>query len=168
LEEKLNIVAQEIRRIAFDWEEKLKGLTEEERVTRLNRQGRNIKLIIGHLIDSASNNHQRMIRLQYTSNLDFPGYSTENDMWISIQQYHSEDWNEMLQLWKYYILHIAHIIAHTDHSWLSNEWMDGKNDPITLNDVIFGYLAHLRLHMSEINALLEQNGNGKNHTSLEN
>jgi hypothetical protein len=159
LEEKLHGIAQEIRKIAFEWEEKLKDLGEDERVARLNRQGRNIKLIIGHLIDSASNHHQRMIRLQYTSNLSFPDFSYENDMWISIQQYHQEDWIEMLQLWKYYNLHIAHIVAHADQSWLSNSWSDGRNDPVTLKDLILDYLAHLRLHLNDIEELLQvENG----------
>lgn len=160
LEKKLSIVAQEIRKIVFDWEEKLRSIPEDKRVANLNRQGRNIKLIVGHLIDSASNNHQRMIRLQYTSNLSFPNYTKENDLWISIQQYHQEDWFEMLQLWKYYNLHIAHIISHTDHSWLSNVWSDGRNDPVSLKDLIFDYLAHLTLHINEINELL-QTENGK-------
>jgi hypothetical protein len=154
LDAELSGISQEIRKIAFEWEEILSDLPEDVIVARLNRQGRNIKQIIGHLIDSASNNHQRMVRLQYTSNLVFPDYTKENDMWICIQQHQVENWHEMLQLWKYYNLHIAHCISYTDRSWLNNEWSDGKRDPLSLKDIIYDYLAHLTLHIGEINALI--------------
>ena len=148
----------EIRKLAFEWEEKLKALPEDITLTRLNRQGRNIKQIIGHMIDSASNNHHRMVRLQYTSHLIFPDYTHENDMWISIQQHHLENWFEMLQLWKYFNLHIAHIISHTDQSWLGNTWTDANGEPHTLKDVIFDYVAHLTLHIGQVRQLLEAGG----------
>ena len=161
MESEFNNISLEIRRIAFDWEEKLRELPEEVIVARLNRQGRNIKQIIGHLIDSASNNHQRMVRLQYTANLIFPDYTRENDMWISIQHHQQENWYEMLQLWKFFNLHIAHIISHTDRSWLNNEWSDGKRDPISLKAVIYEYIAHLTLHINEISSLM------KSHTAVD-
>lgn len=160
LEATLQNIALEIRRISFEWEERLRDLPEDTIIVRLNRQGRNIKNLIGHLIDSASNNHQRMVRLQYTSNLQFPGFSFENEVWISIQKHQEEDWFEMLQLWKYYNLHIAHIISHMDQSWLSNEWSDGTSDPVSLRDIIFDYLAHLTMHLNEIKSLLESNVEG--------
>lgn len=145
--------------MVFEWEAKLTDIPEGTLVTRLNRQGRNIKQIIGHLIDSASNHHQRFVRLQYTSYLVFPDFSKENDTWISIQQHQEENWHEMLQLWKFYNLHLAHIIVHIDHSWLKNTWTDGELDPILLEDSIFEYLSHLTLHINEIKALMEmQNG----------
>lgn len=161
LDSELSSISHEIRKIAFEWEARLKDLPEDVIVTKLNRQGRNIKQIIGHLIDSASNNHQRMVRLQYTSNLIFPDYTLENDMWISIQQHQQEDWLEMLQLWKYFNLHIAHCISHADRSWLNNEWSDGRRDPVSLKDIIYDYLAHITLHIGEIRTLLAS------HTQLE-
>lgn len=51
----------------IETEEKvLTSLSEETIRQKRNRQNRTIKQILGHLIDSASNNHQRMIRLQYS------------------------------------------------------------------------------------------------------
>ena len=43
----------------------LLSLTEEQVSVRRNSQNRTVKMLVGHLIDSASNNHQRMVRLQY-------------------------------------------------------------------------------------------------------
>lgn len=45
-----------------------------------NSQDRTIKQIMGHLIDSASNNHQRIVRLQYNEYLIFPDYRQDNDL----------------------------------------------------------------------------------------
>lgn len=156
MENSFGHVIREIRRIAFEWEDKLIGLPQDVTIARLNRQGRNIKMIIGHLIDSASNNHQRMVRLQYTSNLVFPDYTMQNDQWISIQQHQEENWEEMLHLWKYFNLHIAHIISHTDPGWLNNIWIDENRDPVSLREIILNYLAHLSLHIKEIKALVSQ------------
>lgn len=67
-----------------------------------NKQNRTIKQILGHLIDSASNNHQRMVRLQYSKDLlFFPDYRQDNDLWIALQDYQNEDWNNLIQLWKF-------------------------------------------------------------------
>ena len=46
-----------------------------------------VKEIVGHLVDSASNNHQRFVRLQVTDGLVFPDYSQDNDSWVAIQSF---------------------------------------------------------------------------------
>ena len=71
----------------IETEEKvLTSLPEETITQKRNRQNRTIKQILGHLIDSASNNHQRMIRLQYSKDLlFFPDYRQDNDLWIALQ-----------------------------------------------------------------------------------
>src|SRR5437764_8545226 len=66
------------------------------------------KEIIGHLIDSASNNHQRFVRAQFTDDLIFAGY--EQDAWVSVQQYGRESWPLLVQLWKSFNLHLAHVM----------------------------------------------------------
>ena len=48
------------------------------------------KEFLGHLIDSATNNHQRFVRAQATPRLDFPGY--EQEFWVSTQAYAGAPW----------------------------------------------------------------------------
>ncbi len=43
-----------------------------------------VKEIVGHLVDSASNNHQRLVRLQVADGLVFPDYSKNNTSWVVI------------------------------------------------------------------------------------
>src|ERR671912_1363506 len=69
------------------------------------------KQIIGHLIDSAANNHSRFVRAQFKDDLVFPGY--EQEAWVDSQQYQQKDWNELVQLWKLYNRHILHIMKVT-------------------------------------------------------
>ncbi len=66
----------------IETEEKvLTSLPEETITQKRNRQNRTIKQILGHLIDSASNNHQRMIRLQYSKDLlFFPDYRSVDSL----------------------------------------------------------------------------------------
>lgn len=68
------VYTDEIKRVVDQWEPKLLALPEEVITERRNHQNRTIKQLLGHLVDSASNNHQRMIRLQYNDSLVFPDY----------------------------------------------------------------------------------------------
>ena len=75
----------------------LNDLSVEVITQRINRQNRTIKQILGHLIDSASNNHQRMVRLQYSKDLlFFPDYRQDNDLWIALQDYQNTDWANLI------------------------------------------------------------------------
>jgi len=86
------------------WEPRLLALPEGTFSNRKNSQNRSIKQILGHMVDSASNNTHRVIHLQYRENpMTFPNYATNgnNDRWIAIQDYQHENWQNLVQLWKY-------------------------------------------------------------------
>ena len=55
------------------------------------------KQVIGHLIDSASNNHQRFIRAQQGTELAFPPYA--QDHWVNCQRYAERQWDDVVSLW---------------------------------------------------------------------
>ena len=77
-----------------EWECKLKELPNDVITQRRNNQNRTIKQIVGHMIDSASNNKHRIVHLHYqNSPLVFPNYATygNNDRWIAIQRYQEEE-----------------------------------------------------------------------------
>lgn len=139
------------------WEPKLSELSEEIITQRRNSQDRTIKQIVGHMIDSASNNTHRIVHLHYQDNpLVFPNYATygNNDRWIAIQRYQEEEWHNLVQLWKYSNLHIAHLIENIDPSKLENQWQAGEGRLISMREMIVGYLGHLKLHLDEIDALI--------------
>ncbi len=132
----------------------LKDLSTEIITQRRNKQNRTIKQILGHLVDSASNNHQRIVRLQYSKDLlFFPDYRQDNDLWIALQNYQNADWTNLIQLWKFYNLHIIQIIHSVDKNKLGSYWCDFEGTKVTLKEMIEGYLDHLLLHIKEIHEL---------------
>lgn len=56
---------QELLRLINEWEPKLSALSKDIITNRRNGQNRTIKQIVGHMIDSASNNIHRIVHLQY-------------------------------------------------------------------------------------------------------
>ena len=145
-----------ITRVIETEESLLSSLSLEVITLRRNRQNRSIKQILGHLIDSASNNHQRMVRLQYSKDLlFFPDYRQDNDLWITLQDYQNADWENLIQLWKCYNLHIIQVIKSVDMTRLDSYWCDFEGTKVTLKEMIEGYLEHLLLHMKEIHELLD-------------
>lgn len=131
----------------------LEGLPEEVVSTGRNSQGRTIKELVGHLVDSSSNNHQRMVRLQYNERLVFPDYTQDNDRWIKLQDYNSAPWKELVGLWRLCTLHIARVMDAADDSAMDNRWTDFEGGETTLLQMMEGYLWHLELHMGQIHEL---------------
>jgi hypothetical protein len=152
-----SLITHEIISLIEIWEPKLSALNNSVLESRRNSQNRTIKQILGHLIDSVSNNTHRIIHLQYQkSPFEFPNYATfgNNDKWIAIQDYQNEEWHIMVQLWKYSYLHFCHVIKNADDSKLGNEWISGPGQKTSLQAMIMDFPRHLRLHLSEIDELI--------------
>ena len=142
------------------WESKLADLSEDTIMNKRNSQNRTIKQILGHMVDSVSNNTHRIIHLQYQDNpFKFPNYATNgnNDRWISIQNYQNENWYNLLQHWKYSYIHLIHVIENVNHDKLNNEWVsESKYGNIKLKDMITDFLRHFNLHLNEIQELIDK------------
>jgi DinB family protein len=117
------------------------------------------KEIIGHLIDSASNNHQRFVRAQFTDDLIFAGYEQEG--WVRVQDYQGESWAELVQLWKLYNQHILHVMSlvpeeerrklrykHNLHQIASDSL--SESEPVTLEWFMRDYVDHMKKHLGQI------------------
>lgn len=121
--------------------------------------------VLGHLIDSAANNHQRFVRAQFTDDLVFSGY--EQERWVSSQKYSDESWSEVIQLWSSYNLHLLHVVSVIPEDVLtkarSPHTLDqiafnpvDKNDGATLEYLIRDYVGHLQHHLDQIFAEVKQ------------
>ena len=117
---------QELQGLLEAWEPRLKAMPLGLILGKRNSQDRNIKQIVGHMVDSASNNTHRIVHLQYReSPLRFPNYAIHgnNDRWIAIQNYQEEDWGEVVRLWKYTNVHIAHVIKNMNKiEWFTQKY----------------------------------------------
>lgn len=132
----------------------------EEQSARPRAEGKwSPREIIGHLIDSASNNHQRFVRAQFTEDLVFDGYEQEG--WVRVQNYQGEKWADLVQLWRLYNQHMLHLISlvpeatrmklrhkHNLHK-LASELMR-EDEPVTLDWFIRDYLDHMKKHLKQI------------------
>jgi hypothetical protein len=150
---------QTILQLLEAWEPRLLALSEEIISGPTNSQNRSIRQILGHLVDSASNNTHRMIHLQYRENpMSFPNYATNgnNDRWIAIQDYQHENWQNLIQLWKYANLHLVHVIRNVDQTKLDNQWRSSETKLISLRENIEGYLPHFELHLREMEELIKK------------
>jgi DinB superfamily len=117
------------------------------------------KEIVGHLIDSAANNHARFVRAQFTSELKFPEY--DGDQWVAAQRYNEEPWDRLVNLWKLYNLHMSHLIEavpeatrqlpRTKHNLDQIAFQTVSTDqPVTLEYFMRDYVDHLRHHLKQI------------------
>lgn len=117
------------------------------------------KEVIGHLIDSASNNHQRFVRAGFTEDLVFPGYQQEE--WVRAQRYASAPWAELVGLWSSFNTHLARVIEATPeevrlrprarHNLHELAWKPvPQSESATLEYFMRDYVDHLRHHVAQI------------------
>jgi len=130
--------------------QRLRPLSNEILVARPNPGDWSVKEIIGHLVDSASNNHQRFVRLQVADGLVLPDYSKDNETWVAIQGYQDAAWDDLLDLWRYYNLHLAHVIGRVDQKCIDHIWVVNADTSITLGELMTDYLRHLKDHLQQI------------------
>jgi hypothetical protein len=156
---KTDSISQEIISLVTEWEPVFERLSNNTISVRKNSQNRTIKQIVGHIVDSASNNTHRIVHLQYQPTpLIFPNYATlgNNDLWIAIQDYQNEVWMTLIRLWKYSLLHIIHVIKNINTDKMKNEWISGPGEKVTLEAMVTDFPQHLRLHLTEINELIQK------------
>ncbi len=156
--ELLENISNKILKQVVELEEILKHADKEVVATKTNSQNRTVKQIVGHLVDSASNNTHRIIHLQYQpSPLIFPDYANlgVNDKWIAIQDYYNYDMDDLINLMKYTNIHIANVIKKIDTTKLQNVWISALKEEYTLEEMIIDYPRHFKLHLDEIKELLD-------------
>jgi hypothetical protein len=117
------------------------------------------KEIIGHLIDSASNNHGRFVRAQLRDDLVFEGY--DQDAWVRVQRYQTRAWPDLVRLWQTYNHHIANLMESADEEALERPrarhnlhqlgWRPiPESAPATLAWFMRDYVGHLEHHLRQI------------------
>src|SRR5216683_2259908 len=108
------------------------------------------KQLLGHLIDSASNNHQRFVRASLQTSLEIPRY--EQDGFVRVQAVEEANWTLLVSLWADYNRYLAHVIAHLPASKLQTLCRIGSNEPVTLEFLAEDYLRHMLHHLRQIGA----------------
>jgi hypothetical protein len=115
--------------------------------------------IIGHLIDSASNNHQRFVRVRARDDLVVDSY--QQDEWVSAQRYQDAPWPELVIFWQLYNRHMARVMSATPAADRERERANhnldqrafravSREQPTTLDYFMRDYVDHLEHHLTQV------------------
>jgi uncharacterized damage-inducible protein DinB len=109
------------------------------------------KQVLGHLIDSACNNHARWARIAGQDGLLFPTW--DQDGWNAAQDWQHAPWPELLALWHSYNLHLARFQSLLTPEALAHTARIGRlngGEPMTLAELLEHYERHLSHHLAQI------------------
>ena len=106
------------------------------------------KQILGHLIDSASNNHQRFIRAAIDGQYAGPGY--QQNEWNETSAYQSYRWSSLLSLWASYNTLLAHVLDNIPPVRGTAICRVADNEPVTLEFLAEDYVAHIKQHLNQM------------------
>ena len=141
-------VADELMAVVDRSVDRLRRITDAESSVKPAPDKWSHKQILGHLVDSATNNHHRFVRAQEVDELAFPRYEQEH--WVRVQGYESSPWTELIDLWRLYNRHLAQVITRIPEARLATLCKIGPSDPVTLDYLVRDYVVHIKHHLSQI------------------
>ena len=106
------------------------------------------KQVLGHLIDSASNNHQRFVRASLAGKLEFPPY--EQNGWVDLQGYAEAPWERLIRMWEEYNRHLARVMKRIPADRYSAPCVVEESKPVTLEFLMTDYVVHLKHHLEQV------------------
>lgn len=138
---------------------RLNSISEVDSEARRDVDKWSAKEILGHLIDSAANNHARFVTAQFKDDLIFSGY--DQQAWVANQRYQQESWPLLITLWKSYNMHLLHVVSSIpedrltlpclEHSLDNIAWkLVRKSEPTTLEYLFLDYVEHMKHHLRQI------------------
>jgi hypothetical protein len=128
----------------------LLGVSKEQSDTPVREGGWSRKQILGHLIDSALNNHQRFVRAALDGFYEGPSY--DQNGWVTIHGYANMPWNELLNHWYCQNELLCNAVERIPEARLASQCRIGDGAPVTLVFLVQDYLAHLDHHLQQIAA----------------
>jgi hypothetical protein len=150
---------EEFRNIIITAEEKLKSISELQSSVKSSPNKWSSKEILGHLVDSSINNIARFINGQFQNDLVFNGY--DQNKWVEAQNYQSESWEFIINLWKLNNLQIIHVIESIPnnvlirtsgkHNYDLIAWKEvPKEEQTNLEYLVKDYFDHMKHHLNQL------------------
>jgi len=102
---------------------------------------------LGHLIDSACNNHQRIVRAQVEANPSLPNYDGER--WVALHNYQGMEWKEVIARWRMLNQHLLRAASGVSPQAEKRKLTVGGKE-MTLAFLIEDYVRHLLHHLGHI------------------
>lgn len=132
--------------------EKLLAITEEEFSRKPARGKWSKKEIIGHLIDSATNNHHRFIRAQFE---DAPKITYQQNDWNAASRYNDMEGRHVIAFWQMYNQHLIEVLKHIPEADMQRECNNGGESNVTLAWLIADYVKHMEHHLGQAGVELD-------------
>lgn len=129
----------------------LRAVPDGPETTRPNRpsgKGWSRREELGHLVDSAVNNHARIARAALSPSYEGPGY--EADRWVAVHGYAAVPWPELVEIWRAHNAALVPLVAGLPDAKLSTPCRVGEDPPVTLGFLIDDYVRHMRHHVDQI------------------
>lgn len=105
------------------------------------------KQIIGHLIDSAANNHQRFVRTQFEQ---IPIISYDQNKWNAFSFYDQMNGSQVISFWAAYNKHLVELISLIPTENLERACNTGGPQSHNLAFLVDDYVAHLEHHLKQV------------------
>jgi hypothetical protein len=102
---------------------------------------------LGHLIDSATNNHMRFVLA--TVDGQFRGRGYAQDQWVAAHGYADMAWSDLIDFWYRYNVLLAHLVERIPEEHMNNRCVVGSGD-VTLRFLIGDYVLHMQHHLDHI------------------
>jgi hypothetical protein len=128
--------------------QELTTISEERSRVPYREGGWSRKEILGHLIDSALNNHQRFVRASLDGKYSGPTYLQE--AWVRMHGYGSMEWSRLLEHWQLQNELLSEVVKRIPENRWEATCAVGENAPVTLRFLVDDYLVHLRHHIDQI------------------
>lgn len=136
----------------------LKAISEEDYIIKFADKWSKSE-ILGHLIDSAHNNHRRFIQAKSKGDLRFSGY--DEVKWVAQNNYQNRTHLDLVDFWALSNQHLASLWRQIDFAdWTFTTTNHNFNEicmrpfpegsPINLSYLAWDYLEHLEHHLVQI------------------
>ena len=129
-------------------ERELSAITESQAEAPAIAGGWSRKQVLGHLIDSASNNHQRFVRALLQDELRWPSYDQPGC--VRVERFQEAAWADLVRLWCVYNRFLAHVLAGVPEGKRGTLCWIGENPVMTLEQLATDYLVHMEHHLAQI------------------
>ncbi len=126
----------------------LRAISEADAARPLRAGGWCPKQELGHLIDSATNNHARFVRAALEP--DFHGLGYDQNGWVGLHRYETLPWSVLIDFWQRYNTLLAHLVRQIPDDRLGAICQVGDSAPVTLAFLIEDYTLHMQHHLDQI------------------
>jgi hypothetical protein len=126
----------------------LRNISEEESQYSFREGGWSRKEILGHLVDSALNNHQRFVRAVLDGAYEGPAY--QQDGWVAMHGYKSMPWSLLVEHWHWQNELLCEVVERIPETRLDALCRVGNDAPVSLRFLVEDYLNHLQHHVRQI------------------